>query len=107
MPEFPHPTSHHYVSQRMRLHYVNWGNPEAPPVLLVHGVQDHCRTWDAVALQLVPDHDGRAVVQVPGVVDDTGHRAGKGRQHGCARRQEVVHAHVDGSPLRDGIGFPT
>ena len=43
------PTSHIYFSQRLRLHYVDWGNPEAPPLLLVHGGRDHCRSWDRVA----------------------------------------------------------
>ena len=27
-------------SQRLRLHYVNWGNEEAPPLLMIHGVDD-------------------------------------------------------------------
>jgi pimeloyl-ACP methyl ester carboxylesterase len=43
------PTSHSYFSQRLRLHYVDWGNPDAPPLLLVHGGRDHCRSWDWVA----------------------------------------------------------
>ena len=45
----PGPTSRIYFSQRLRLHYVDWGNPEAPPLLLVHGGRDHCRNWDWVA----------------------------------------------------------
>ncbi|MEM7216890.1 MAG: alpha/beta hydrolase [Pseudomonadota bacterium] len=40
------PTSHIYFSQRLRLHYVDWGNPDAPPMLLIHGGRDHCRNWD-------------------------------------------------------------
>ena len=40
------PTSHTFFSQRLRLHYVDWGNPEAPPLLMVHGGRDHCRSWD-------------------------------------------------------------
>ena len=40
------PTSHTYFSQRLRLHYADWGNAEAPHLLLVHGVQDHCHSWD-------------------------------------------------------------
>ena len=48
----PGPTSHTYYSQRLRLHYVDWGNPTAPPLLLVHGGRDHCRNWDWVALAL-------------------------------------------------------
>ncbi|MAK59405.1 MAG: alpha/beta hydrolase [Ponticaulis sp.] len=43
------PTSHTYFSQRLRLHYVDWGNSEAPPLLLIHGGRDHCRSWDWVA----------------------------------------------------------
>jgi pimeloyl-ACP methyl ester carboxylesterase len=49
------PTSHSYVSQRLRLHYVDWGNPEAPPLILVHGGRDHCRNWDWVARELRAD----------------------------------------------------
>jgi pimeloyl-ACP methyl ester carboxylesterase len=43
------PASHSYFSQRLRLHYVDWGNESAPPLLLVHGHRDHCRNWDWVA----------------------------------------------------------
>lgn len=50
------PTSHNYFSQRLRLHYVDWGNPEAPPLLLIHGGRDHCRNWDWVAQQLSKDY---------------------------------------------------
>lgn len=48
----PGPTSHVFFSQRLRLHYVDWGNPTAPPLVLLHGGRDHCRNWDAVALAL-------------------------------------------------------
>ena len=48
----PGPTSHFFVSQRLRLHYVDWGNPDKPLLLLVHGGRDHCRNWDATALAL-------------------------------------------------------
>ena len=43
------PASHAYFSQRLRLHYVDWGNEDAPPLLLVHGNRDHGRNWDWVA----------------------------------------------------------
>lgn len=43
------PTSHSFISQRLRLHYADWGNAGAPPLLLVHGGRDHCRSWDWVA----------------------------------------------------------
>ncbi|MFT5209730.1 MAG: pimeloyl-ACP methyl ester carboxylesterase [Flavobacterium sp.] len=50
------PTSHFYYSQRLRLHYLDWGNPEAPPLLLVHGNRDHCHNWDWVAQELCDDY---------------------------------------------------
>ncbi|MDQ4419744.1 alpha/beta hydrolase [Sphingobium sp. DEHP117] len=46
------PASRTYISQRLRLHYVDWGNPEAPPLLLLHGGRDHCRNWDWIAQSL-------------------------------------------------------
>jgi pimeloyl-ACP methyl ester carboxylesterase len=46
------PTSHYFYSQRLKLHYVDWGNVEAPLLILVHGGRDHCRNWDWVALDL-------------------------------------------------------
>src|ERR1700744_5398288 len=46
------PTSRVYFSQRLRLHYVAWGNDAAPPLLLIHGGRDHCRNWDWVAGKL-------------------------------------------------------
>ncbi|HEY5070936.1 MAG TPA: alpha/beta hydrolase [Caulobacteraceae bacterium] len=49
------PTSHSFISQRLRLHYVDWGNADAPPLVLVHGGQDHCRNWDWVAEDLRRD----------------------------------------------------
>lgn len=50
------PTSHTYFSQRLRLHYVDWGNRDAPPMLLVHGGRDHCRNWDWVAQHFRKDY---------------------------------------------------
>ncbi|MBS0472020.1 MAG: alpha/beta hydrolase [Proteobacteria bacterium] len=46
------PTSHLYYSQRLRLHYVDWGSDDKPAMLLVHGGRDHCRNWDWVAERL-------------------------------------------------------
>lgn len=49
-------TSHTFISQRLRQHYVDWGNPDAPPLILVHGGRDHCRSWDWVADRLRDDY---------------------------------------------------
>lgn len=49
------PTSHWFFSQRTKLHYVDWGNHDAPPLILMHGGKDHCRSWDWVAEHLRHD----------------------------------------------------
>jgi pimeloyl-ACP methyl ester carboxylesterase len=46
------PTSHYYLSQRLRMHYLDWGNAGAPPLVLLHGTRDHCRNWDWVVSEL-------------------------------------------------------
>ena len=51
----PGPTSHTYFSQRLRLHYVDWGHGGRPPLLLLHGGRDHCRNWDWTAAALRDD----------------------------------------------------
>lgn len=38
-----------FISQRLRLNYLDWGNEDAPPLVLVHGGRDHARAWDDVA----------------------------------------------------------
>jgi pimeloyl-ACP methyl ester carboxylesterase len=45
----PGPTSHRFLSQRLRLHYVDWGNSDLEPLLMIHGGRDHCRNWDWIA----------------------------------------------------------
>jgi pimeloyl-ACP methyl ester carboxylesterase len=49
------PTSNRFISQRLRLNYVDWGNPDAPTLILQHGGRDHCRSWDWVAEELRRD----------------------------------------------------
>ena len=46
------PVSRTFISQRLRLHYLDWGNPEKPPLLLVHGGRDHAHNWDWTAQAL-------------------------------------------------------
>lgn len=49
------PVSSYYVSQRLKLHFVDWGNESKPPLLLIHGGKDHARSWDWVARALRRD----------------------------------------------------
>lgn len=46
------PTSHRITSQRAKMHFVDWGNADAPPLILLHGGKDHCRSWDWTAREL-------------------------------------------------------
>ncbi len=46
------PQACYHQSQGLRLHYTDWGNASAPPLLLVHGGLDHSRSWDHVARAL-------------------------------------------------------
>ena len=45
-------TSQNFFSQRLRLHYVEWGSRDNPTIVLVHGIQDHCRTWDDMVARI-------------------------------------------------------
>jgi pimeloyl-ACP methyl ester carboxylesterase len=46
------PEARYYLSQGLRLHYTDWGNGSAPPLILLHGGLDQSRSWDAVARAL-------------------------------------------------------
>jgi pimeloyl-ACP methyl ester carboxylesterase len=48
----PAPQPRFYQSQGLRLHYTDWGNEAAPPLIMVHGGLDHSRSWDQLALSL-------------------------------------------------------
>ena len=48
----PDPENRFYESQGLQLHYADWGNENAPPLILVHGGRDHCRSWDLIARSL-------------------------------------------------------
>lgn len=50
------PRSGFYASRRLKLHYVEWGQGNGPPLLLVHGGLDHCRSWDWTAQALREDY---------------------------------------------------
>ncbi len=41
-----------FSSQRLTLSYAEWGDPSAPPLVLVHGGRDQMRSWDRVAARL-------------------------------------------------------
>ncbi len=52
----PAPQSRFYQSQGLQLHYADWGNDAAPPLILLHGGRDHCRSFDRIARALRPHY---------------------------------------------------
>lgn len=49
------PTDHFVNVNGVRLHYLDWGNAQLPPLLLLHGGRLQAHTWDLAAL-LLRDH---------------------------------------------------
>jgi pimeloyl-ACP methyl ester carboxylesterase len=49
------PQSRYFQSQGLKLHFNDWGNASAPPLLLIHGGADHSRSWDYLAQALAAD----------------------------------------------------
>jgi pimeloyl-ACP methyl ester carboxylesterase len=39
----------------LRFHYTEWGSPTAPGVLMLHGLNVQCHTWDPIARELAGD----------------------------------------------------
>jgi pimeloyl-ACP methyl ester carboxylesterase len=53
----PHDADVRYVSRQavvrgMRFHFTEWGDPSAPPALLLHGGNQSSHSWDLVSLHL-------------------------------------------------------
>ena len=42
----------------LHLHYVEWGDPAGRPLVLLHGITGHARTWDRLAADLAHVHRG-------------------------------------------------
>ena len=52
VPEFVLPAHHHAVLGGLRLHYVDWGSPDRPPMIFLHGGGQTARTWDLPCLAM-------------------------------------------------------
>lgn len=78
------PSSNTFISQRLRLHYVDWGNTDKPPLLLVHGGRDHCRSWDWTAEALREDWHIIAM-------DHRGHGDSQWTEDGNYRTMDLVY----------------
>ena len=56
MTSRPQPRDGYKEVDGLRLHYVDWGNPEAHPMVLLHGLQDCARSWDFFATAMRSDY---------------------------------------------------
>ncbi|WP_206244817.1 alpha/beta fold hydrolase [Novosphingobium terrae] len=54
MLDVSQPRSCHVVSQSLRLHYLEWGDPQAPVLILQHGGLDHAHAMDWIAREFAP-----------------------------------------------------
>jgi pimeloyl-ACP methyl ester carboxylesterase len=43
-----------FTSAGIRMHYLDWGDPAAPPIVMLHGTTSNAHSWDAVATVLAP-----------------------------------------------------
>ncbi|GAA4548305.1 alpha/beta hydrolase [Pseudonocardia xishanensis] len=43
------------------IHFTEWGSASAPPVLMLHGLNVQCHTWDPIAAQLADEYHVIAV----------------------------------------------
>ena len=56
MTSSPTPEHGFIDADGLRLHYLDWGNSEAQPMLLLHGLQDCANSWDFFAAAMCPDY---------------------------------------------------
>jgi pimeloyl-ACP methyl ester carboxylesterase len=54
-PDVPY-RSCNIVLRRMRFHYLEWGRPDAPPIVLLHGGHQSAHSWDLVSLHLARNY---------------------------------------------------
>ena len=58
MPEY---AERFFRSGALRIHFRDWGNPTAPPLVIVHGLRDHSHSFDDLARGLLDRHHVLAV----------------------------------------------
>jgi pimeloyl-ACP methyl ester carboxylesterase len=54
MAPTPVATDGFITANGLRLHYLDWGPPHAPPVVLLHGLRGSARTWEPLVTALDP-----------------------------------------------------
>lgn len=57
----PHYEDRFVTVNGLRLHYLDWGGPDKPPLLMLHGIARHAHTFDHLAADLSRDYHVIAV----------------------------------------------
>lgn len=83
------PESHEVTVDRMRLHYLDWGNKHLPPMVFLHGGALTAHTWDLCCLALRDEYHCLALDQ---------------RGHGDSDWSEDAD-YTMGAQLADTLGF--
>jgi esterase len=56
-PGAPAPSADRFVTVNgLRIHYLDWGNPGKPPMILIHGIARHAHTFDHIAPHFARDY---------------------------------------------------
>lgn len=58
-----YPTDNYIDLHAMRLHYLDWGNREKPPLVLLHGFMAHAHIWDEFAVSAMANYHTIALDQ--------------------------------------------
>lgn len=57
------PKSKSVTANGIKIHYLDWGNEGAPPIVLLHGLRGHAHVWEDVAASLCGDYHVYAMDQ--------------------------------------------
>ena len=57
------PTDRHVNVNGLNLHYLEWGDPGNPTIVMLHGIQQQAHSWDFISLPLSVDYHVLAVDQ--------------------------------------------
>ena len=102
----PHPGFVRYVSRNvvvnhLRMHLLEWGDPAAPPVILLHGGNQSAHSWDLVSLHLADRYHVYAL-------DQRGHGDTewvRDADYSAPAMARDAVAFIEGEGLRDPIVF--
>ena len=93
----PQPQDGHLQVGELRLHYLRWGDASAPPMVLLHGLQDCAHSWDVFASAMCQDYNVVAL-------DHRGHGDSEwADQYRLDDYVEDVKAMVEALSLRDFV----